>query len=145
VLFTFPSRYWFTIGRQRVFSLGGWSPRIPTGFLVSRGTWELEKREPHTFRLQDYHLLWCDFPDTSARCTVFDSPTCHARQSSRAPQPRRYNARTLERTRRFRLFPVRSPLLGKSSFLSLPGANEMVQFAPLAPTGLFYSAGGNRA
>jgi hypothetical protein len=23
-----------------VFSLGGWSPRIPPGFLVSRGTWE---------------------------------------------------------------------------------------------------------
>src|SRR5690606_28725927 len=23
-----------------VFSLGGWSPRIPTGFLVSRGTWD---------------------------------------------------------------------------------------------------------
>ena len=40
VLFTFPSRYWFTIGRQVVFSLGGWSPQIPTGFLVSRGTWD---------------------------------------------------------------------------------------------------------
>jgi len=40
VLFTFPSRYWYTIGRQRVFSLGGWSPQIPTGFLVSRRTWE---------------------------------------------------------------------------------------------------------
>jgi len=40
VLFTFPSRYWFTIGRQTVFSLGGWSPQIPTRFLVSRGTWE---------------------------------------------------------------------------------------------------------
>ena len=26
VLFTFPSRYWFTIGRQRVFSLGGMGP-----------------------------------------------------------------------------------------------------------------------
>ena len=26
VLFAFPSRYWFTIGRSRVFSLGGWSP-----------------------------------------------------------------------------------------------------------------------
>src|SRR6185436_2177923 len=39
VLFTFPSRYWFTIGRQRVFSLGGWSLRIPAGFHVSRGTW----------------------------------------------------------------------------------------------------------
>ena len=38
VLFTFPSRYWFTIGRQVVFSLTKWSSRIPTGFLVSRGT-----------------------------------------------------------------------------------------------------------
>src|SRR5690606_1031796 len=38
VLFTFPSRYCFTIGRQGVFSLGRWSSRIPTGFLVSRGT-----------------------------------------------------------------------------------------------------------
>ena len=26
------------IGHQGVFSLGGWSPRLPTGFLVSRGT-----------------------------------------------------------------------------------------------------------
>ena len=38
VLFTFPSRYCFTIGHGRVFSLGGWSPQIPTGFLVSRRT-----------------------------------------------------------------------------------------------------------
>ena len=34
VLFTFPSRYWFAIGHRRVFSLGGWSPRLPTGFHV---------------------------------------------------------------------------------------------------------------
>ena len=26
------------IGRHKVFSLGGWSPLLPTGFLVSRGT-----------------------------------------------------------------------------------------------------------
>src|SRR4029079_17391906 len=38
VLFAFPSRYWFTIGRCRVFSLGGWSPHLQTGFLVSRPT-----------------------------------------------------------------------------------------------------------
>ena len=38
VLFTFPSRYCSTIGHQVVFRLGGWSPRLPTGFLVSRGT-----------------------------------------------------------------------------------------------------------
>ena len=38
VLFTFPSQYCFTIGHRLVFRLGGWSPRLPTGFLVSRGT-----------------------------------------------------------------------------------------------------------
>src|SRR5881392_2469094 len=38
VLFAFPSRYWFTIGRSRVFSLGGWSPRLQTGLHVSRPT-----------------------------------------------------------------------------------------------------------
>ena len=38
VLFAFPSRYWFTIGRLRVFSLGGWSPHVQTGFHVSRPT-----------------------------------------------------------------------------------------------------------
>ena len=40
VLFTFPSRYLFTIGRQVVLSLGGWSPQIPPGFHVSEGTQE---------------------------------------------------------------------------------------------------------
>jgi hypothetical protein len=38
VLFAFPSRYWCTIGRSRVFSLGGWSPHIQTGLHVSRPT-----------------------------------------------------------------------------------------------------------
>ena len=41
VLFTFPSRYWFTIGHRRVFSLTEWSPHIPTGFHVSRRTLEI--------------------------------------------------------------------------------------------------------
>ena len=40
VLFTFPSRYSFAIGRQMVFSLVGWAPRIRTGFHVSRPTWD---------------------------------------------------------------------------------------------------------
>ena len=38
VLFTFPSRYLFTIGQQVVLSLGGWSPQIPPGFHVPEGT-----------------------------------------------------------------------------------------------------------
>src|SRR6185312_15161936 len=40
VLFAFPSRYWFTIGRQVVFRLGRWSSQIPTGLLEPRGTQE---------------------------------------------------------------------------------------------------------
>ena len=38
VLFTFPSRYCFTIGHQVVFSLWGWSPILHTRFPVSRTT-----------------------------------------------------------------------------------------------------------
>ena len=34
-----------------VFSLGGWSPRIPPGFLVSRGTWVAEPSQaPFPYR-----------------------------------------------------------------------------------------------
>ncbi len=38
VLFTFPSRYLFTIGHRGVLRLGGWSPHVQTGFHVSRPT-----------------------------------------------------------------------------------------------------------
>ena len=43
VLFTFPSRYWFTIGLSVVFSLAGWCRRIHTGFLRSRATQDTDK------------------------------------------------------------------------------------------------------
>ena len=38
VLFTFPSRYLFTIGLSGVFSLTGWCRQIRAGFLRSRLT-----------------------------------------------------------------------------------------------------------
>ena len=38
VLFTFPSRYLFTIGHLDILSLGRWSSQIPTGLLVPRST-----------------------------------------------------------------------------------------------------------
>ena len=61
VLFTFPSRYWFTIGQLVVFSLWTWSSEIPTRFLVPRGTWETARRVV-SLRLPDCHRLWCPFP-----------------------------------------------------------------------------------
>jgi hypothetical protein len=44
VLFTFPSRYSFTIGCQGVFSLIRWSGRIRTEFHVHRATWDTSSR-----------------------------------------------------------------------------------------------------
>ena len=44
VLFTFPSRYWFTIGHRVVFSLRRWASQIHTGFHVTRATWEHARR-----------------------------------------------------------------------------------------------------
>ena len=61
VLFTFPSRYWSTIGLLVVFSLGGWCRRIQAGFLRSRPTQDLPL-PINSFRLQDYHLLRSRFP-----------------------------------------------------------------------------------
>ena len=62
VLFTFPSRYWFTIGRQGVLRLGGWSPHVQTGFHVPRPT-----RGPDCFLpVRGYHPLRPDFPDGSS-------------------------------------------------------------------------------
>src|SRR6202011_398777 len=50
-LFTFPSRYLFTIGHQGVFRLRRWSSRIHTGFHGPRATWD-DARESLRFRLQ---------------------------------------------------------------------------------------------
>ena len=66
--FSLPSRGSFhlsftvlcSIGHQRVFSLTGWSPHVPTGFLVSHGT--LDTAVPYRFRLRGSHPLRQAFP-----------------------------------------------------------------------------------
>jgi hypothetical protein len=51
---------------RQFFSLGGWSPRLPTGFPVSRGTQDL--RLPSLgLPLRDCHPLGCGFPTASGR------------------------------------------------------------------------------
>ena len=64
VLFTFPSRYWFTIGCQGVFSLIRWSGRIRTEFHVHRATWDSSGRRTG-FRVPGSHGLWPIFPHRS--------------------------------------------------------------------------------
>ena len=65
VLFAFPSRYWFTIGRQVVFSLGGWSPHVQAGFHVPRPTHRRPSSNP--FQIRGYHPLWPAFPCRSSK------------------------------------------------------------------------------
>lgn len=62
MLFTFPSRYSSTIGRQGVFRLGGWSPHLQTGFHVSRPT----QGSNEALRIRGCHPLRPAFPDRSA-------------------------------------------------------------------------------
>src|SRR5271155_2164896 len=69
VLFTFPSRYLFTIGHQGVFRLRRWSSRIHTEFLGLRATWD-PARESYRFHVQGYHLLCRRFPTSSATHTI---------------------------------------------------------------------------
>ena len=71
VLFTFPSRYWFAIGHRRVFSLGGWSPQLRTGFHVSGPTREIHSRGER-FRVRGSHPLRPAFPCRSATSLLCD-------------------------------------------------------------------------
>ena len=127
VLFTFPSRYWCAIGRRVVFSLGGWSPQIPTGFHVSRGTRDHGPRSPLPFAYgavtlygpasQPVRLESGFVTPWGVRGLPRPCPTTPTRQRPRAFAPRR-----------FRLFPVRSPLLGESRLISSPPGTEMFHF-----------------
>ena len=101
-----------------VFSLGGWSPLLPTGFLVSRGTQDSSRAVvAHRYRT----------------LTVSGRAFQHVRVSSNgcASGP---TTPPYPRIRWFGLFPVRSPLLRESRLISLRRATEMFQFArcPLA-------------
>ncbi len=75
VLFTFPSRYSFTIGHQLVFSFTQWSGQIPTEFHVLRGTWDLNYQALLSFQLRDFHPLWSTFPDPSFMTTAQPNET----------------------------------------------------------------------
>jgi hypothetical protein len=110
VLFTFPSRYWFTIGHERVFSLGGWSPQIPTGFLVPRRTQVPGSSMQPEFRLRGSHPLPRSVPTRFGYPAVTDGTMPHPGPTTPIPK------------NRFGLFPFRSPLLRESHLISLPQA-----------------------
>ena len=131
VLFTFPSRYLFTIGHQLVFSLGRWSSQLPTGFLVPRGTRETRSGSVMTFTYGA--LTPCGPPSQMVRLamTFFTSRgRCNALQLA-PTTPNRKRLQALSPIE-FGLFPVRSPLLRESRLISLPAGTEMFHFPAFA-------------
>jgi hypothetical protein len=120
VLFTFPSRYSFTIGCQGVFSLIRWSGRIHAEFHVHRITWD-PSRGTNNFAHPAVTVFGRSFQ--IVKLAVYP-PTF------KVPQPRKY------KYSRFRLFRFRSPLLTESLSFSFPGVTEMFHFAPFSFVGL---------
>ena len=86
------------------------------------------------FRLRGCHPLWPPFPECSARTTRLVG---YLRFPLTVSRHRCSNALMLT-LQRFRLDPVRSPLLGVSRLISFPSATEMFQFTELST---FRSAG----
>ena len=72
VLFTFPSRYWFTIGLQIYLALGVSTPGFTQATRVL-GYSGMTTKEMSCFRVQDYYLLGSYFPVGSTNNLFFDS------------------------------------------------------------------------
>ena len=136
VLFTFPSRYLFTIGWKTIFSLSPWSGRIPTEFHEFRSTQGPNKGLHHfsptgllpslaslsrTVRLNnESYYLW---------------PICILVLLG----PTTLNGEHIQviTSIQFGLFPFRSPLLGESYSFSFPQDTKMIQFSWFASTSYF--------
>ena len=119
VLFTFPSRYSCAIGLPVVFSLAGWAPLIPAGFLVSCGTQVPSRSMPRVSRTR--------LSRPSARGST------RFRYARHFPRRRSYYPGGASPRPRFGLLRFRSPLLAESFLFSLPAGTKMFQFPALAP------------
>src|SRR3984893_12107515 len=110
----------------KVFSLGGWSPQLPTRVLVPRGT-----QDPSPERCA------CGYGALTPSGGVFQHLRLAHHLVVAGP-----TSPTLPQGDWFGLFPVRSPLLRESRLISLRRATEMFQFTHAPPSLPMGSAGG---
>jgi hypothetical protein len=102
-------------------SLGGWSPRLPTSFLVARGTQDTD---------QDRSLF------LDGTLTLSGRAFQRVGVQSLVPGVGPTTPPVRQRTAGLGLCPVRSPLLRASRLISLRRATEMFQFAHCPRSGL---------
>jgi hypothetical protein len=94
VLFTFPSRYLFTIGHQVVFSLTRWSGQIHTGLHVSHVTRDYNYCFNFLFAYGTVTLFGCPFQNNSTKIIKHNFEVCIL-QTLIISQPPYYNAHRL--------------------------------------------------
>ena len=121
MLFTFPSRYLFTIGRQLVFSLTRWSAQFHTRLHLYRVTQGLPRRA----RIFDYGPL-------TLSGAIFHSLHLIVALPCRGPT-------TPPASWWFGLFRFRSPLLTESHSFSFPPVTEMFHFTGYCDVPAMYS------
>ena len=116
VLFTFPSRYWSTIGHRALFSLMPWSAQIPTGFHVPRSTRENIPRSPTNFAYRAITSYGSPFQDDSTINKISYSSSDPQLTPSMTHYTQCTTTVAFIHAIGFRLFPFRSPLLRKSNY-----------------------------
>ena len=116
------------IGQPGIFSLTRWSGQIPTTFHGGGGTWEYIPGRPADFAYGTFTLYGAGIPPASAICWFCNSPEGWQTLPDVSHYPIRAKAATMAPVW-FRLFPVRSPLLGESHSLSFPRATKRFYFA----------------
>ena len=129
VLFNFPSRYLFTIGRLLVFSLRRWFSRILAWFHLSGDTWAKNKEVNKLFAYET--VTRSGRPFQVVQLNLFNLPPWIRVHDVFAHNTSDTTSRNLT-YRRFRLFRFRSPLLTESHLLSLPEVTKMFQFTSFA-------------
>ena len=119
VLFTFPSRYSFTIGHQRYLALRDGPRRFPPNSTCSV-VLGIPTGRPIAFRLRGCHPVSPAVQCRSARRRFYDSLSPRQQGQVGPTTPRRKRLPSITPPR-FRLFPFRSPLLGEYLFLQVLG------------------------
>ena len=141
VLFTFPSRYCFAIGRHQYLALDHGRPGFNRNSTCS-GLLGRFLREPSTFRLRGFHPLWHAFPIHFDYIDGLSLPDTPAGVSQKFPQPRKSNGRSLD-TPSVWASPLSLTTTQGISSISSPRATEMFHFTRFPPltrvTGLLQS------
>ena len=103
---------------------------------MPRGTREHDPGSPFLFAYGAVTLYGSPFQEDSAKERICNSPRSPWPPPVVSHNPAPTNAHGLIQPERFRLLPVRSPLLGESRLISFPPGTEMFHFPGLASLGL---------